>query len=56
MLNTIEDAGSNQSTFYELLGGNNGGAEKVRELVETFYDIMDSDPKAAPYVLIMLKI
>ncbi|MGB7815635.1 MAG: group II truncated hemoglobin [Methylotenera sp.] len=44
MLNTIEEAGSNKSTFYQLLGG----TEKIRELVETFYDIMDSDPKAAP--------
>ena len=48
MLNKIEDASSNKSTFYELLGGDNGGAEKIRQLVETFYDIMDSDPKAAP--------
>ena len=48
MLNKIEDAGSNKSTFYQLLGGDNGGAEKIRQLVETFYDIMDSDPKAAP--------
>lgn len=32
------------STFFELMGGN---TEKVRELVERFYDIMDSDAKAA---------
>jgi hemoglobin len=44
MLNKIEEAGSSKSTFFELLGG----TEKVRELVETFYDVMDSDPKAAP--------
>jgi hemoglobin len=43
MLNKIEEAGSNKSTFFELLGGK----EKVRELVETFYNIMDDDPKAA---------
>ncbi|MBC7756148.1 MAG: group II truncated hemoglobin [Bdellovibrio sp.] len=48
MLNKIEDAGSNQSTFFQLLGGENGGTEKIRDLVETFYDIMDADPKAAP--------
>jgi len=43
MLNKIEEAGSNKSTFFELLGG----VDKVRELVERFYDVMDSDPKAA---------
>ena len=48
MLNKIEDAGSNKSTFYQLLGGENGGIQKIRELVETFYDIMETDPKAAP--------
>ena len=48
MINKIEDAGSNKSTFYELLGGENGGIEKLRQMVETFYDIMDTDPKAAP--------
>lgn len=30
-------------TFYELLGGN----ERVKALVDRFYDIMDSDPRAA---------
>lgn len=29
-------------SFYELLGGNEG----VRRLVDRFYDVMDSDPKA----------
>ena len=48
MLNKIEDAGSNKSTFFELLGGEQGGAENIRELVETFYHIMETDPKAAP--------
>jgi len=43
MLNKIEEAGTSKSTFFEVLGG----VEKVRELVERFYDIMDSDPKAA---------
>jgi hemoglobin len=48
MLNKIEESGSNKSTFYQLLGGENGGSERIRELVETFYDIMGTDPKAAP--------
>jgi len=30
-------------TFYELLGG----TEQVRALVDRFYDIMDSDPRAS---------
>ena len=42
MLNKIEEVGSAKSTFFELLGG----TERVHELVETFYDIMDADPKA----------
>jgi len=29
-------------TFFEALGG----TEKIRDLVERFYDVMDSDPKA----------
>ena len=48
MLNKIEPPGSNKSTFFELLGGEAGGVENIRKLVETFYDIMDSDPKAQP--------
>ena len=48
MLDKIEEAGSTKSTFYELLGGESGGTEKIRQLVEAFYDIMDTDPKAAP--------
>lgn len=47
MLDTIEEAGSNKATFYELLGGDDAGKEKIRLLVEAFYDIMDEDPKAA---------
>jgi hemoglobin len=47
MLNKIEEVGSSKQTFFELLGGENGGIEKIRALVETFYDIMDSDPRAA---------
>ncbi len=47
MLNDIQEPGSDKRTFYELLGGEEGGTENVRLLVETFYDIMDSEPKAA---------
>lgn len=46
MSDKIEELGSNKSTFYELLGGDESGTEKIRLLVETFYDIMDSDSKA----------
>ncbi len=48
MINKIEEAGSSKSTFFELLGGSERGVEVVRNLVEAFYDIMDTDPKAAP--------
>jgi hemoglobin len=48
MLDKIEEVGSSKSTFFELLGGAAGGKAKFRMLVETFYDIMDTDPKAAP--------
>ena len=44
MLDKIEEVSSNKSTFYQLLGG----TDKVRDLVETFYDIMEADPKALP--------
>ncbi len=46
MLNQVEEADSSKSTFFELLGGEEKGIEHIRQLVETFYDIMDSDPKA----------
>lgn len=48
MLDKIEEAGSNKSTFFELLGGEDNGVENIRLLVETFYDMMDTDPKAKP--------
>ena len=32
------------TTFYQALGGD---TEIIRELVESFYDVMDGDPKAA---------
>lgn len=47
MLDKIEQAGTSKSSFYELLGGEVGGTKKIRNLVETFYDIMSTDPKAA---------
>lgn len=43
MLDKIQEPGSNRATFFELLGG----VERIRELVEKFYDVMDSDPQAA---------
>ncbi|MDP3744091.1 MAG: group II truncated hemoglobin [Methylotenera sp.] len=48
MLDKIEEAGSDKRTFFELLGGEASGIENIRQLVETFYDVMDSDPKAQP--------
>jgi hemoglobin len=48
MLDKIEEAGSNKATFFELLGGEANGIGNIRLLVETFYDIMDSDPKVIP--------
>ena len=48
MLDKIQEVGGSTSTFYQLLGGENGGTEKIRNLVETFYDIMSTDPQAAP--------
>lgn len=37
------ESAAQQVTFYELLGG----TEPIRQIVEKFYDVMDSDPKAA---------
>jgi hemoglobin len=45
MLDKIEEVGSDKSTFYELLGGDDTAVEKIRLLVDTFYDLMDTDPK-----------
>lgn len=47
MLDKIQEPGSDKSTFYQLLGGDEAGVQKIRQLVERFYDIMDSDEKAA---------
>jgi hemoglobin len=38
-----QEASASKTTFFEALGG----IETIRKLVERFYDIMDSDPKAA---------
>ena len=43
MIDKIGEPGSSKKTFFELLGG----VTQVRNLVEHFYDVMDSDPKAA---------
>jgi hemoglobin len=48
MLDKIDEVGSNKNTFFELLGGEASGIQSIRNLVETFYDIMDSDPKVIP--------
>jgi hemoglobin len=47
MLDKIEEAGSYKTTFYELLGGEVNGKDNIRKLVESFYAIMDSDPRAS---------
>ncbi len=47
MLDKIEEAGSDKRTFYEMLGGEPKATEVIRDLVETFYDIMDTDSKVA---------
>lgn len=43
MLDKIGEPGSSKATLFEMLGG----VEQVRAIVERFYDIMDSDPRAA---------
>ena len=48
MLNKIQEVASSKSTFYTLLGGEQTGTATIRQLVETFYDVMDTDSKAAP--------
>lgn len=47
MFNKIEEAGSSKATFYALLGGEASGTTNIRALVNAFYDIMESDTKAA---------
>ncbi|PPC88402.1 MAG: hemoglobin-like protein [Methylotenera sp.] len=48
MLDNINEVGASKASFYDLLGGEQGGTAAIRQLVETFYDIMDTDKKAAP--------
>lgn len=43
MAEEIGEVGSSQKSLFEELGG----AEKIRDLVERFYDVMDSDSRAA---------
>lgn len=43
MTNEVRESATTQVTFFDLLGG----IEKIRELVERFYDVMDTDPRAA---------
>ena len=43
MTSEIDEVGSSQKTLFEELGG----AEKIRDLVEKFYDIMDTDQRVA---------
>ncbi len=43
MTNEVRESAATQVTFFDLLGG----IEKIRELVERFYDVMDTDPRAA---------
>ncbi|MDX9952362.1 MAG: hemoglobin-like protein, partial [Methylophilaceae bacterium] len=43
MIEKPQEPASESRTFFELLGG----TEKIRDIVERFYDIMDSDPRAA---------
>ncbi len=46
MLDKLEETDSIKSTLFELLGGKDNGIVNIRLLVETFYDIMDTDAKA----------
>lgn len=41
----IQEPGAAKQSLFEWLGGSPAATEKIRSLVETFYDIMDSDPK-----------
>ncbi|HEY0906368.1 MAG TPA: group II truncated hemoglobin [Methylophilus sp.] len=43
----IQEPDTAKQTLFEWLGGAEKGPETIRNLVETFYDIMDADPKAA---------
>jgi len=43
----IQEPNTAKQSLFEWLGGAEKGPETIRHLVETFYDIMDADPKAA---------
>lgn len=46
-LGEIQEPNAAKQSLFDWLGGPEKGAETIRQLVETFYDIMDTDPKAA---------
>ena len=41
-----QPSASTPQTLYDLLGGEPEATHKIREIVEAFYDVMDSDEKA----------
>ncbi|NDB03995.1 MAG: hemoglobin-like protein, partial [Flavobacteriaceae bacterium] len=41
-----ETAASTPQSLYDLLGGDPDATNQIREIVEAFYDVMDSDEKA----------
>ena len=41
-----QHSASTPQTLYDLLGGEPEATHKIREIVEAFYDVMDSDEKA----------
>lgn len=43
----IQEPNAAKQSLFDWLGGAEKGAETIRNLVETFYDTMDTDPKAA---------
>lgn len=43
----IQEPNAAKQSLFDWLGGAGKGAETIRNLVETFYDTMDTDPKAA---------
>ncbi len=44
-LTDIQEPEASKQSLYDWLGGAEQGTQIIRNLVETFYDIMDSDPK-----------
>ena len=41
-----EHSASTPQSLYDLLGGESEATNQIREIVEAFYDVMDSDEKA----------